>query len=350
MTFSRECEHDLVYGLPFSNFKAKEIDETISNYAQRFSVNSFNPQDIFQGKRCLDAGCGYGRGSLFMLQNGAAMVDAVDISPTNIATTSRQLTGFGFDNVRTHASSIECLPFEDETFQVVWCYGVIHHAANTDACLQELGRVLKVGGQMNLFVYGSGGVFWYSMRRFREILNQFPGESLIAAMRLMGFSTIEISNFIDSWKTAYLRCYTHDDLVARLRDLGFADPTPQAFGCGYDLNHRKSIYPSDQDWMGEGDLRYLLTKTSCPKNQGPPLSNSEYGSDIPFASQLEERFGPWFKKLADALHDDVLLASAACGYIHRELFALLRKPKAFEPEEYSNVLERALTLVDSVQG
>ena len=325
MPTSKEKEHDLIYGQPFSEFKTNEIEETVSNYSKRFAANGLVPEKVFQGKSCLDAGCGYGRGSLFMLRSGATSVDSVDISSTNVQTTNQQLVKFGFDNFRTHISSIENLPFDDESFDVVWCYGVIHHAANTDACLRELVRVLKVGGQMKLFVYGSGGVFWYTMRRFREILTPFSGESLLAGLHLMGFSTIETSNFIDSWKTAYLRCYTHNDLSARLTDLGFDEPNSQPFGCNYDLNHRKSLYSGDSVWMGEGDLRYLLTKSTRPKNQGPQLSNSEYGSNLSFASQIEDLFGSLFIRLADVVRNDALLASAACGHIHRRPFCSFAK-------------------------
>ena len=122
---NRESEHDLVYGQAFAEFRREEIEATISNYANRFAANGIDPRKVFGGKTCLDAGCGYGRGSLFMLSNGAARVEAVDISLTNAETARQQLSAFGFENFRTRVASIERLPFEDESYDVVWCYGVI---------------------------------------------------------------------------------------------------------------------------------------------------------------------------------------------------------------------------------
>lgn len=333
---NKESEHDVVYGKPFSAFSQDEMKSTVSNYAGRFKANDIDPGEVFSGKRCLDAGCGYGRGSLFMLQNGATSVDAVDVSPTNVETAKKNLTAFGFENVNFHLTSIESLPFEDETFDVVWCYGVVHHGADTDACLKEISRVLKVGGQMKLFVYGSDGVFWYSIRRFREILKDISSEACLEAMRLIGVSTIDVSNYIDSWKTAYLRCYTHQDLGARLEELGFAPSAPQPYGLGYDQNHRKAICPEDAVWMGEGDLRYLLTKMGTNCGDAKALSNAEYGSEYPFAPAIVNMFGPIFDSLSKVVHGNPALAIAACRSIHEALFARLRDDPPFDAEAYKD--------------
>ena len=79
-----EFKHENVYGEPFSKIEKKEIIKTTSNYRDRFKKNSIDYKSLFNNKSCLDAGCGYGRGSLFMLSNGASFVELVDVSKKKI--------------------------------------------------------------------------------------------------------------------------------------------------------------------------------------------------------------------------------------------------------------------------
>ncbi len=338
---NKEGLHDVVYGKPFAAFTRSDVAQTVKNYTDRYEANGVDPRGVFEGRHCLDVGCGYGRGSLFMLANGAAHVSAVDISATNVQSARRQVKDAGFDNFDVQESSAEALPFDDGAFDAVWCYGVIHHAARTDACLRELSRVLKIGGRLFLFVYGSGGVFWYSMRRFREILEPISADACIAGTRLMGFSPIEVSNFVNSWKVSYLRCYTRGDLTRRLGELGFDAKEPWPWGISYDFNHRRNTYPSDALWMGEGDLRYLVPKTGAPSGPGTPLSDGDIGSQVPFDSAVTERFGPLFDALKASVNGRPLAAIAACGYVHRRLFELFRQPYAFDPSVFAASFDEA---------
>jgi ubiquinone/menaquinone biosynthesis C-methylase UbiE len=154
-----EHTHEDVYGKSFALYSRADMREFIEPFAIRFERNNIGRNGTFFGKRCLDAGCGNGRGSIIMSSGGAASIDCLDISPTNIASTENQLKSFGFDNFETHLSSIENLPFPDDTFDFVWCNGVIMHAAEPDACLKELIRVTKRGGKIWLYVYGRGGLY-----------------------------------------------------------------------------------------------------------------------------------------------------------------------------------------------
>lgn len=42
----------------------------------------------------------------------------------------------------------ETLPFEAETFDWIWCWSVLEHVQNVEACIQEMVRVTKVGGRI----------------------------------------------------------------------------------------------------------------------------------------------------------------------------------------------------------
>lgn len=168
MDVQRESEHEAVYGKSFALYDKEEMVKFTDFFRQRFKANGIDPKVVFPGKRCIDAGCGNGRGTLFMLENGAKHVASVDISPTNIESTERNCRTFGFDAFDTRFVSLEQLPFADEEFDFVWCNGVVMHTANLDASLFEISRVLRIGGESWIYVYGPGGVYWYLVDAFRR--------------------------------------------------------------------------------------------------------------------------------------------------------------------------------------
>jgi ubiquinone/menaquinone biosynthesis C-methylase UbiE len=319
--------------------------EFIEPFAIRFKRNNLDPPKVFTGKRCLDAGCGNGRGAIFMMSHGAAAVDCVDISGTNIESTARNLKSFGFPTFATHLSTLESLPFPDETFDFVWCNGVIMHAAQPDACLVELARVLKRGGQCWLYVYGTGGLYWWMVRRFRGLLAKISPAASLAALQLMRYPARYVAEYMDDWKVPYLRTYSIEDLGDRLRELGFENATPLSYGVDYDTSHRRNMYPEDRPWVGDGDLRYLLTKAGNPSGHAKRLSSSEFGSEPKFTSVIEQRFGHYFSELSASLTGAPMLALAACSHIQKELREIMARPGSLDIDAIEAAVERVVVLV-----
>ena len=197
MSSNLESQHDTVFGKTLAAYNKPEMEEFIGFFTQRFANNNISPTEIFADKTCLDAGCGNGRGSIFMMSNNARHVDFADISPTNIKSTTQNLVDFGFTDFVGHETSLETLPFEDESFDFVWCNGVIMHTHNPDLCLRELTRVLRIGGQAWIYVYGAGGVYWYAVRHFRSLLSNISADTCIAALRLMGYANRYVAEYLD---------------------------------------------------------------------------------------------------------------------------------------------------------
>lgn len=344
MNDNREDQHDTVFGKTFALYDRPEMEEFVGFFRQRFAANRLDARKIFEGRNCLDAGCGNGRGAIFMMSNGAKRVDFADISPTNIESTTKNLTSFGFDNVKGHLTSLETLPFADETFDFVWCNGVVMHTRNPDACLRELSRVLKVGGQAWIYVYGSGGAYWYSVQRYRRLLANVPADACIAALRLMGYANRYVAEYLDDWKVPYLRTYTDADFGTRMADFGFDNPRPLPYGVSYDTSHRRTLYPADAAWLGEGDLRYLSTKTGKGGAGGKPISDSEYGSDAPFDPKVTERYAPVFDTLASAVKDHPMIALAACAKAQFALREILSREGPLALAAYDDVLRGVVAM------
>ena len=72
----------------------------------------------------------------------------------------------------------EDLPFEDNKFDIVYSWGVLHHAKNTMRCISESVRVLKPGGTLKIMVYSdfssTGLMLWFlhGFLKFKFFLSQ----------------------------------------------------------------------------------------------------------------------------------------------------------------------------------
>lgn len=83
----------------------------------------------------LDAGCGAGRTLDDLAHFGVA--HGIDLSPVSVEAARRR----GHPAVRQ--ASVESLPFDDGTFDVITCLDVIEHVADDAGALSELHRVAR---------------------------------------------------------------------------------------------------------------------------------------------------------------------------------------------------------------
>ena len=127
----------VVYGETFARYDKQEFLEFLHPLEVRLAANGIE-KSVFKGKRCLDAGCVGGRASVLMALAEAKEVVSYDLSEQNIETTTRNASLFNLSNIRTHCGSLLEIPFEDQTFDIVWCNGVLHHTVDPDAGLTEI--------------------------------------------------------------------------------------------------------------------------------------------------------------------------------------------------------------------
>lgn len=122
----------------------------------------------FAGKRVLDLGCGAGIDSAEFLQNGACVVSA-DFTSTAIRITRDLLQEAGFLSPVLQASGTH-LPFKPDTFDCVYCFGVLHHIPDAENAVAEIKRVLKPDGQVMAMLYNRDSLLYgYSLVYLRGI-------------------------------------------------------------------------------------------------------------------------------------------------------------------------------------
>jgi ubiquinone/menaquinone biosynthesis C-methylase UbiE len=98
--------------------------------------------------RSLEIGAGTGYFTLNMLRAGLiGEATCTDISPGMLATLSANAERLGLA-VQTVSADAECLPFADESFELVLGHAVLHHIPDLRAAFDELARVLAPGGTL----------------------------------------------------------------------------------------------------------------------------------------------------------------------------------------------------------
>lgn len=110
------------------------------------------PLDDLEGKLVLEIGPGGGAHSAVFKKHGASMV-SVDITAERVAATARKLALIANGEGRAYQADGENLPFRDNSIDIVYSNGVLHHSENTDKCISEVFRVLKPGGKAVIMLY-----------------------------------------------------------------------------------------------------------------------------------------------------------------------------------------------------
>jgi hypothetical protein len=134
-----------------------------------------------------------------------------------------------------------------------------------------------------------------------------------------------------------------------MADLGFARNAPMPRGVAYDTSERRTRYPDDQLWLGEGDLRYLATKSGKARQGGQPLSDTEYGSAVDFDASIPARFAKRFDRLGHAVSGDAVTALAACARIQFRLRELMSVDGALDLASWEKTIDEVLDLAETVR-
>lgn len=150
-----------VYGREHEFGSRKFFDEVERHRYQDYApwmpeVMGFND---FAGVRLLEVGCGMGT-DLLQFARGGAKVTGVDLTPRSIEISRQHLNVYG-ESGDFAISDGENLPFADESFDVVYSNGVLHHTPDTAGAVREVHRVLRPGGQARVMLYHRGSAAYW---------------------------------------------------------------------------------------------------------------------------------------------------------------------------------------------
>ena len=106
----------------------------------------------FNGKRVLEIGLGQGADSEQIARRGAVFSGA-DLTDEAVKRTRMRfsLNDLSFERIE-RASALD-LPFDDNSFDIVFSHGVLHHIPEIGAAQKEISRLLKPDGELIVMLY-----------------------------------------------------------------------------------------------------------------------------------------------------------------------------------------------------
>jgi SAM-dependent methyltransferase len=138
------------------------------------------------GDRVLDMACGAGAYSVWLAERVAphGSVTGVDISRAYLA----QARAHAAESVHAailsfHTGDIASLPFDDNTFDLVWCAQSMYTLPDPLSALRELRRVVRVGGTAAVFENDT----------LHQLVLPWPAELELAVRRAQLYSLAERS-------------------------------------------------------------------------------------------------------------------------------------------------------------
>jgi SAM-dependent methyltransferase len=157
------------------------------------------------GKRVLEIGVGAGTDHLQWARAGARAF-GVDLTRSALETTCLHFDLHGL-RADVQQANAEKLPFADATFDIVYSWGVIHHAERPDVILGEVLRVLRPGGRFVGMLYG---------RRSLHTLKVWVRHALLRGRPWRTFSDV-VWHHVESIGT---KAYTIPELRRLFSDFG----------------------------------------------------------------------------------------------------------------------------------
>jgi ubiquinone/menaquinone biosynthesis C-methylase UbiE len=131
-----------------------------------------------RGRDVLEIGVGMGADHLQWAKSSPRSLTGIDLTPRAIEHTRARLQAYALSST-LQCTDAEHLPFADNSFDIVYSWGVLHHSPDTPRAINEVHRVLRPGGMARIMIYHywsiTGYLLWlrYGMFRGRSLTHVY---------------------------------------------------------------------------------------------------------------------------------------------------------------------------------
>lgn len=139
-----EQKHLASFGLQWNRYEVAHDDEDRATFQAKTGVQL----DELSGLKVLDAGCGGGRYCKVVAEAGGLVTGADHSSAVEKASTLCASL-----DVRLVQGDLKKLPFPEESFDLVFSIGVMHHDKDTRAVFDAVAKMVKPGGRLAVWLY-----------------------------------------------------------------------------------------------------------------------------------------------------------------------------------------------------
>jgi len=204
----QSCDTHIASSTKFSREYFEEV-ETF-RYRDQPCIHAFAQFTRYHGKRVVEVGFGAGTDFIQWLRAGARAT-GIDLTQEALDNLTHRIQIYGLPAPeRIQTGDAENLPFESNTFDLGYSFGVLHHTPNTEKAVAELVRVVRPGGEIKMMLYNLHSFMVFKKWVKHALLRGQPWKGLRWAA----------ANHIESAGT---KAYTRDELRRMLGALPLKD-------------------------------------------------------------------------------------------------------------------------------
>ena len=119
----------------------------------------YSMKNYISGRKVLEIGYGQGRDHIKLARLGGDM-SGIDITPSCKVFTEAHLKAYDLTSDLV-VGDAEKLPYQDNSFDFVYSFGVLHHTSNMERAISEIRRVLKPNGKCWIGLYNKNSFFYW---------------------------------------------------------------------------------------------------------------------------------------------------------------------------------------------
>ncbi len=174
-------------------------------------------------EKVLEVGVGLGT-DILQYARGGSDVFGIDLTHRAVELTKRRFSLNKLSGTFKQASFTE-IPFEDNFFDLVYSFGVLHHSEETQQGIDEIHRVLKPGGRAIVMLYHKGfkyyvrKLFLYGVLKGEFLRHSAQGivsrhsETFGMCPLTKAYSRREAAHMFEKYKDVTISCYRMDDYL-----------------------------------------------------------------------------------------------------------------------------------------
>lgn len=182
---SKPCDSELSGKDPRSKDYFLEIEN--ERYKYQSHILQLLSKIDWQGKRILEIGTGVGTDARKIIKYGG-IYTGINVDAGSVDMTAKALSAFSLPGEVRQCSAADMV-FGNESFDIVYSFGVLHHIPEAEKAVAEIRRVLKPGGQLLVMLYNKSSINYYVeilfLRKLFLHLLVMPG--VIGFLSLLGF-------------------------------------------------------------------------------------------------------------------------------------------------------------------
>ncbi len=162
----------------------------------------FHKFPLVPDAKVLDAGCGSGAMTRLLAERlPKGFATGIDTNPQYLAYAAQVAAKAGINNIDFREGNIFSVPFDDNTFDMVWCKYVLQWVNEPIQAIAEFKRVTRPGGIVVCCHFDGFGVTHYPIDEswqtdadtvFNDVIDPFVGRKQYHMFHQLGFTEITV--------------------------------------------------------------------------------------------------------------------------------------------------------------